>query len=80
MSKSPFALVKLDQTLQMKYTKAKQPESGHLCGNITEFGEVEGSPEPTGVILPYSIPDEGCFVFISYCSMVLSHSKLRYIR
>ncbi len=32
------------------------------------------------VILPYSTPDEGCFVFISYCLMVLSHSKLRYIR
>ncbi len=28
--------------------KAKQPESGHLCGNITEFGVVEGSPEPAG--------------------------------
>ncbi len=28
--------------------KAKQPESGDLCGNITEFRMVEGSPEPTG--------------------------------
>ncbi len=25
-------------------TKAKQPESGDLCGDITEFGVVEGSP------------------------------------
>ncbi len=29
-------------------TKTKQPESGDLCGNITEFGVVEGSPEPAG--------------------------------
>ncbi len=28
--------------------KAKQPESGDRCGNITEFGVAEGSPEPTG--------------------------------
>ncbi len=28
--------------------KAKQPESGDLCGNITEFGVVEGSPESAG--------------------------------
>ncbi len=27
--------------------KAKQSESSDLCGNITEFGVVEGSPEPT---------------------------------
>ncbi len=27
--------------------KATQPESGDLCGNITEFGVAEGSPEPT---------------------------------
>ncbi len=26
----------------------KLPESGDLCGNITEFGVVEGSPEPAG--------------------------------
>ncbi len=29
------------------YTKAKQPESGDLCDNITEFGVAEGSPEPS---------------------------------
>ncbi len=28
--------------------KAKQPESGDLCDNITEFGVVERSPEPIG--------------------------------
>ncbi len=28
--------------------KAKQPESGDLCGDITEFGVAEGSPEPAG--------------------------------
>ncbi len=28
--------------------KAKEPESGDLCGNITEFGVEEGSPEPAG--------------------------------
>ncbi len=62
-------------------TKAKLPESGDLCGIITEFGVAEGSPEPANkVILPYSTPDEGCFVFISYCLMVLSHSKLRYVK
>ncbi len=26
--------------------KAKQPESGDLCDNITEFGVAEGSPSP----------------------------------
>ncbi len=49
--------------------KAKQPESGDLCGNITEFGVVEGSPEPTTpnkVILPYSTPDEGCFYILLF--------------
>ncbi len=40
--------------MQLHCTKAKQPESGDLCGNITEFGMTEGSPEPAGakVILP----------------------------
>ncbi len=59
---------------RMVNIKAKQPKSGDLCGNITKFGVAEGSPEP------YSTPDEGCFVFISYCLMVLIHSKLRYMR
>ncbi len=51
--------------------KAKQPESGDLCGNITEFGVAEGDPSATTneVILPY----ESCFVFISYCLMILYH-------
>ncbi len=51
---------------------------GDLCGNITEFGVVEGSshlsPQVEGdplslqtVTLPYRSPDKGCFVFISYC-------------
>ncbi len=26
----------------------KLPECGDLCGNMSEFGVVEGSPEPTG--------------------------------
>ncbi len=70
--------------------KAKQHKSGDLCGNITEFGwwkdhlslQGEGDPSttPNEVILRYSTPDEGCFVFISHCLMVLSHSKLRYMR
>ncbi len=30
------------------YHKAKQPESGDLCGDITEFEVAEGSPEPAG--------------------------------
>ncbi len=30
--------------------KAKQPESGDLFGNISEFGVAEGSPEPAGDI------------------------------
>ncbi len=36
-------------TTNLKPIKAKQPESGDLCGNITEFGVAEGSPEPTGL-------------------------------
>ncbi len=32
------------------------------------------------VILPYSMQDEDCFVFIFYCLMVLCHFKLRYMR
>ncbi len=53
--------------------KAKQPESRDLCGNITEFGVAEGdhSANPNEVILPYRSPDESCFVFISYCLMIL---------
>ncbi len=51
------------------HIKAKQPESGDLCGNITEFEVVEGDPSttPSEVILPYSTPDEGCF----YCYILL---------
>ncbi len=30
------------------WPKAKQPESGDLCDNITEFGVAEGSPELAG--------------------------------
>ncbi len=51
--------------------KAKQPESGDLCGDITEFGwrkdhlspqgEGDRSTTPHEVILPYSTPDEGMF-------------------
>ncbi len=33
--------------LGLRHFKAKQPESGDLCGNI-EFGVAERSPEPTG--------------------------------
>ncbi len=72
------------------HTKAKQPESSDLCGNITEFGVAKDHLSPQGkgdpyatpneVLLPYNKPDEGCFVFISYCLMVLSYSKLRYTR
>ncbi len=63
-------------------TITKQPESGDLCGNITEFEVAEGSPDPTpnSVILPYRSPDKGCFVFISYCLMILCHFQLRYMR
>ncbi len=43
----------------------KLPESDDLCGNVTEFGVEEG--------LPYRSPDEGYFVFISYCLMILCH-------
>ncbi len=64
-------------TLHISNIKANQPESGDLCGDITEFGV---AATPNEVILPCSTPDEGCFVFISYCLMVLSHSKLRYMR
>ncbi len=60
----------------------KLPESGDLCANITEFGVVEGDPPPSSkkVRLPYRSPDEGCFVFIFYCLMILCHFKLRYTR
>ncbi len=34
----------------MGNSKAKQPVSGDLCGNITEFGVAEGSPEPEGIL------------------------------
>ncbi len=61
--------------------KAKLPESGDVCGNITEFGVADGSPSatPNEVILPYRSPDESCFVFISYCLMIL-YFQLRYMR
>ncbi len=32
------------------------------------------------VILSYRSPDESCFVFISYCAMILYHFQLRYMR
>ncbi len=63
------------------YTITKLPESGDLCGNITEFEVTEGSiATPNNVILPYRSPDEGCFVFISYCLMILCHFQLKYMR
>ncbi len=34
--------------LDISDIKAKQPESGDLCGNIIEFGMAEGLPEPAG--------------------------------
>ncbi len=66
----------------MSDPKAIQPQSGDLCGNITEFGVVEGDPSATRIeaILPYRSPDESCFVFISYCLMILYHFPLRYMR
>ncbi len=44
------------------YNITKLPESGDLCGNITEF---EGSGDQQQQILPYtySIPDKGLFCF-----------------
>ncbi len=30
--------------LESEYNKAKQPETGDLCGNITSFVVAEGSP------------------------------------
>ncbi len=47
-------------------TITKQPESGMLCSKL----------KYPIVILLYSIPDKGCFVFISYCLMVVCHFKL----
>ncbi len=44
MSHAPI-VTEHDECLDIK---AKQPESGDLCGNIIEFGVAEGSPEPTG--------------------------------
>ncbi len=70
--------------------KAKQPESGDSVvislslgwwkDHLSPQGKGDPSATPNEVILPYSTPDEGCFVFISYCLMVLSHCKLRYMR
>ncbi len=60
-------------------TKAKQPESGDLCGNITA-GSGDPSATPNSVILPYRSPDESCFVVISYCLMILYNFQLRYMR
>ncbi len=58
---------------------AKLPESGDLCGNITEFGVAERSTAtPDEVILPYGSPDKGCSVFISYCLIILSFSAKVY--
>ncbi len=52
----------------------KLPKSGDLCGNITEFGVVEGSHAPPNeMILAYRSPDEDCFVFISYCLIILCY-------
>ncbi len=50
MIMSPLFSPLLKSLLSVRYSgrKAKQPESGELCGNITEVGVVEGSPEPTG--------------------------------
>ncbi len=48
--------------------------------HLSQQGKGDPSATPKKVILPYSTPDKGCFVFISYCLMVLSHSKLRYMR
>ncbi len=58
--------------MNMNIKLAKQPESGDVCGTITEFGwqkdhlsqQGEGDPSatPKEVILLYSTPDEGCFV------------------
>ncbi len=68
-----FFIIKIWFTIRRLNNKAKQPESGDQCCNITEFGVAEGDPSatPNKVILPYSTPDEGCYVFISYCLMVL---------
>ncbi len=79
----PVDVNKTQGTRCMLDTITKLQESGDLCDNITEFGVAEGLPEPTGrrlstatpnsVILPCRSPDEGCFVFISYCLMILCH-------
>ncbi len=41
-------LLQCSNYTSQRNVKAKQPESGDLCGNITEFGVAEGSPEPAG--------------------------------
>ncbi len=48
--------------------------------HLSPQGEGDPFATPNEMILPYSTQDEGCFVFISYCLMVLSHSKLKYMR
>ncbi len=48
--------------------------------HMSPQGKGGPSATPNEVILPYCTPDKGCIVFISYCLMVLSHSKLRYMR
>ncbi len=43
-------------------------------------GKSDPSATANEVILPYRSPDESCFVFISYCLMILCHFQLRYMR
>ncbi len=51
--------------------KAKQPESGDLCGNITEFGVAEGDPSApppnqSDIALQYTRRRLFCFYILQF--------------
>ncbi len=56
--------------------KEKQPESGHLCGNITEFGVAEGHPKRSDIAIQISRRKLFCFYILLFNDFISFSAKV----
>ncbi len=65
----PRDIIELCSLCMAGEIKAKQPESGDLCGNITEFGVAEGSfrhPKRSDIAILYTRRKLFCFYILLF--------------
>ncbi len=80
MERSQVNVVLKQNNLSLVICVAISLSLGWQKDHLSPQGEDYPSATPNEVILPHISPDESCFVFISYCLLILYHFQLRYMR